>query len=73
MSQFTNIFKDGSGCEPIKALKALASLNKSGEDGVCHPSFVRTKNNGVLYSECDSKAWSQYDQKIKKVTWLILL
>ena len=51
MSQFTNIFRDGSGCEPIKALKALTSLNKSGENSVCHPSFVRTKNNGVLYSE----------------------
>ena len=34
---------------------------------------VRTKNNGVLYSECDRKALSQYDLKMRKVTWLILL
>ena len=30
------------------------------------PSFDRTKNNGILYSECDRKAWSQYDLKNEK-------
>ena len=66
MSQFTNIFGNGSGNESIKALKALTNLNEGGDNSVCHPSFVRTKNNGVLYSECDKKAWSQYDLKNEK-------
>ena len=66
MSQFTNIFRDGSRNESIKDLKALTNLNEGGDSNVCHPSFVRTRNNGVIYSECDRKAWSQYDLQNEK-------
>lgn len=68
MSQFNNIFRDGSSNESIKALKAFANLNEGGNSTVCHPSFVRTKNNGVLHSDCGRTAWSQYDLKMKKAT-----
>ena len=66
LSQFSNIFRDGLGGEPLKALKALTSLNKCGGGSVCHPSFVRTINNGILHSECNRQAWSPYDLKNEK-------
>ena len=73
LGQFPNIFRDGLGGEPIKALEALTSLNKCGGGSVCHSLFVRTKNNGILHSECNRQAWSPYDLKMKKDTWPILL
>ena len=50
LTQFSNIFRDELGSEPIKALKVLVSLNKCGESTVCHSSFVRTRDKGILHS-----------------------
>ena len=61
LTHFPNTFRGVQGGEPIHTLKALVGLGQCGKSTACHPSFVKTKNEGVLQSKCIKQNWSSYD------------
>ena len=71
LTQFSNIFRDEQGREPVQALKVLVGLNQCGKSTACHSSFVRTRNKGVLQSECIKQKWLSYDLKMRRLICLI--
>lgn len=50
-----NIVKTCSRNESVQSLRTLVNLNRRRDDTKCHVTYVNSKKNVIVYSECDKR------------------